>query len=396
MLDSTRTLLRLPGLGPYLAVSQSARIAFAALVPGLLIVVNDRRAGGYGLAGVAVAALAIGSVLSGPVKGRLIDRHGLRIPLALMAAGTTLALAGLLVAMAPGATSRTVLLVGSAFLLGTGRPALGTYSRLLWARTLDPARDGGKLLEQAMAVESTLAGSAILLGPLLLTGLLLVLAPTEAFAAIAVLLALSVALLACLRAVRNVAPSRPRGIRTSPWSALADWHTIVASAALFGALAGAPLVVVARAGDLGASLLISVMAAGAIAAAVPAAMGAIPARMLGIVGPLVALAGVGLMLVDAVPLVVAVAAFGAGCGLIEIAINTRVVSAADNQQAEAMSWRTNAGAVGQAAGAALVGLLVATDVRLSPVAIAALVVASTVFGVGMLRLRAASGSVRSG
>ncbi len=384
-MSEMRPLLRLPGLLAYFVVSQCARVGFAALVPGLLLVAANRRSHGYGLAGIAVSALAVGNLISGPWKAKLIDRHGMRRPLVLMAIGSGISIAALLVAIEHGGGWYDPLLVLGAFGLGLCRPALGTYSRLLWARSLDPEKDGGVLLKQAMAVESTLSGSAIVLGPLLLSGLVYAGGATVAFTAVAVLVMASTATLSGLRAVKELKPSEEPATSFPLRQLLEDWETLLGSAALYGALAGVPLVVVAKADTLTSSLLISALAGGALVAAVVASHPALKTRALIVVGPLVATAMVGLMLADTVPLVVAVAGFGAGCGLVEIALSMRGL--APSQQAVLLSWRTNAGALGQAAGAAAVGLCVAHDPRLGLVIVAALVLLSGAAGGGLASLR---------
>jgi MFS family permease len=86
-LDPYRRVLALPGVRSLLLVSLLARVPVIATTITLTLYVVLELDRGYGAAGLVGAAITVGTALSAPVLGRLIDRRGLRLVFAL----TTLA-----------------------------------------------------------------------------------------------------------------------------------------------------------------------------------------------------------------------------------------------------------------------------------------------------------------
>ncbi|HLL65047.1 MAG TPA: MFS transporter [Micromonosporaceae bacterium] len=82
-LDPYRRVLAIAGLRPLLVAAVLARVpvTMTAVTLTLHVVLNLDR--GYGAAGLVAAAATVGSALGGPLLGRLVDRRGLRLVLAI-------------------------------------------------------------------------------------------------------------------------------------------------------------------------------------------------------------------------------------------------------------------------------------------------------------------------
>src|SRR5215213_5496032 len=108
-------------------------LGFGAL--GLAIVLTVGRAtGSPSAAGLALAGFALGSGALAPVRGRLVDRHGLRRALVPFAGGSGAALLGLALAAHEGAGAW--LLVTLATLGGLSVPPLIASARVVWPQVV--------------------------------------------------------------------------------------------------------------------------------------------------------------------------------------------------------------------------------------------------------------------
>jgi MFS family permease len=126
---------------------------------GLAIFLTSHRTNGsYGLAGVAVAAFAVGSGLLAPLRGRLLDRRGARPWLP--------AFAGLARA---GASSWALSLCAAA--AGASAPPLVASLRALWPRVVEQAQ-----VRRAYALTSVIGDIGLVVAPAL-GGLLFVVVP---------------------------------------------------------------------------------------------------------------------------------------------------------------------------------------------------------------------------
>ena len=121
----------------------------------------------YGLAGVAVAAFAVGSGLLAPFRGRLVDRSSVSLPFFACGYG------GMLVVFAVLAERRTGAwpLVGCAAAAGASAPPLVASIRGCWTDVVEAT-----LLRRAYAVTSVVGDAALVAAPAL-AGLLFVASP---------------------------------------------------------------------------------------------------------------------------------------------------------------------------------------------------------------------------
>lgn len=167
-----RVLIRTDGAVRAVLPGLLARTSYA-MAPLATLLFVQQSTGSFGLAGTAVALMALTAAVAGPVVGRLADRIGARPVITLLGMLHPLVLLTLVVAEPAGAPSGVLVLIAA--LSGFFQPPVGASVRALWAR-LVPA---GPLLNSAYALESTLVEIIFVVGPALV-GLLVALGGTTA------------------------------------------------------------------------------------------------------------------------------------------------------------------------------------------------------------------------
>jgi MFS family permease len=145
-------------------------------------------------AGLVVAGYTLGQGVTGPLRGRLADRHGLARVCAICGCMYALALLGLLAGALVG--SPAWLLVAAAAVAGLVVPPLSPGMRSLWS-----AHAAGLLRHAAFALDAAVFDLAYITGPVLASSLAAGIAPA---AAVGVLLALT-----CAAVIIIGARSRP-------------------------------------------------------------------------------------------------------------------------------------------------------------------------------------------
>lgn len=136
---------------------------------GLAIFLTAHRtSGSFGLAGVAVAAFAVGSGLLAPLRGRLLDRSGARPWLPAFAGSYAIALLAFAGLARAGASSWALSLCAAA---GASAPPLVASLRALWPRVVEQAQ-----VRRAYALTSVIGDIGLVVAPAL-GGLLFVVAP---------------------------------------------------------------------------------------------------------------------------------------------------------------------------------------------------------------------------
>jgi MFS family permease len=195
---------------------------------GLAILLFLReQTGSFAVAGAASGGLALGMAIGSPLNGRLIDRFGARVLLALAMTHA----AGLLVLVALGeARVPGGVLIAVSVLTGLQMPPTSSVLRTLYPRLLSGSPD---LLRGAYALDSVLTESIFVMGPLLIAALVAAIGPEAALVLSAVAVAGGVALfLAALpdeeagglrtgrRSASRLGALRSRGIRTLLFSML--------------------------------------------------------------------------------------------------------------------------------------------------------------------------------
>jgi predicted MFS family arabinose efflux permease len=173
--------------------------AFARLPQGMVsitVLLVAAEHASMAVAGLAVAGYTLGQAVTGPVRGRLADRHGL-VPVA-AACGTGYALA--LLALLAGATAGAPagLLIATAAAAGLVNPPLSPGLRSLWS-----VHAGAGLAQTAFALDAAVMNLGYIAGPVLASALAAGLAPAAA-------LGLLLALTGAATAIIGRQPHRPQ------------------------------------------------------------------------------------------------------------------------------------------------------------------------------------------
>ena len=186
------------------------------------------------VAGLVVAGYTLGQAATGPLRGRLADRHGLVPVAALCTLGYALTLLALLAGSMAAAPAG--LLVGAASAAGLLNPPLSPGMRSLWSTYA-----GARLRQTAFALDAAVFDLAYITGPVLASVLATGIAPA---AAVAALLALTAAAVITIAApARRPKPPRqpanpelPRRSRLSPLRSAALRDLLVTAALTNAAL----------------------------------------------------------------------------------------------------------------------------------------------------------------
>jgi MFS family permease len=168
---SALSVLRKPGVTSVVLASFAARLPLSMMGLATIFFVQEE-SGSVAVAGLAVAAFSLMAGAGAPLRGRLVDRRGIRgglLPLALLHAGMTAAF--LLSAQVPGEDVFLILVAG---LGGATAPPVNAAMRALWP-SLVPPED----IDAAYGLEAVLQEVAYISGPLL-AGLLITLFSVEA------------------------------------------------------------------------------------------------------------------------------------------------------------------------------------------------------------------------
>jgi len=154
-----RGLLAEPALRRLAIADACARLPQGMVSITLLLLVAAEHAS-MAVAGLVVAGYTLGQAVTGPVRGRLADRHGLVPVAACCCAGYALALLALLAGAMNGAPAG--LLTGAATAAGLMNPPLSPGMRSLWS-----ARAGARFAQTAFALDAAVFDLAYITGPVL-------------------------------------------------------------------------------------------------------------------------------------------------------------------------------------------------------------------------------------
>ncbi|MFI1520579.1 MFS transporter [Kitasatospora cineracea] len=174
-------LLRTPRAWTFLLPALVARLPYAMLSLGIVLLVHDTT-GSYGLAGAVAAAAAVSQALIGPQTGRLADRYGqaaVLVPAVLVHGG---AVAALIVLARAGAPDWTLFLAAAP--AGAAVPQVGAMVRARWVHRLG---ERPALMNTAFAFESVTDEFTFVIGPMLATGIATLVDPSAGLAAEAAL-----------------------------------------------------------------------------------------------------------------------------------------------------------------------------------------------------------------
>ncbi len=357
------TLLRTPGARRFLVPAFAARLPFAMLSLGIVLLVLETH-GSYGTAGAVAAVSAVAQAFVGPQTGRLADRYGqaaVLVPSVLVHAVSV----GALIALALGHAPVWTLFLAAAP-AGASVPQIGAMVRARWVAKLADSSPG--TLNTAFAFESVTDELTFVVGPVLATAVATGVSPSAGLIAEA---ALTVVGGLAFAAQRATAPARhPHVPGARRVSALASPGVRLLAAAflgvgtVFGAMQVSVTAFAEAAGRPGASgAVYGVFAGGSMLAGVLYGMVAWrrPARqrMLACYALLV----VGCSTLWAMPSLTALAVAGLVCGL---AIAPTLITGytlvetlvPDGAKTEAFTWLTGAIGLGLAAGSTMAGRLI--------------------------------------
>ncbi|WP_249375235.1 MULTISPECIES: MFS transporter [unclassified Actinomyces] len=180
-----RTLVTAAGAS-FLLAGFLGRLPAAMNQLGLLLIVSASGRG-LALAGATVAAVGLGTALSAPVIGRLVDRYG---PVPVLAGAVLLqvaGLAGVLVCLDRPLPGTVVL--ACAGLVGLANPQAGSITRATWSalsrREEDPSRSLG-IIRSGLGLESAADEVSFVVGPVSVGALVALLGAQGAMAGLMV------------------------------------------------------------------------------------------------------------------------------------------------------------------------------------------------------------------
>ncbi|QKW05040.1 MFS transporter [Streptomyces sp. NA04227] len=167
---SYRRLFSVKGAGAFTAAGFLARLALAMTGVSTVVMIASLR-DSYALAGLVAGASLATTLVTMPLLGRLVDRHG-QAKVAVPAALWSFALSGALVACAAaGAPTWTLFVTG---VLSATAPNIGGMARARWSEIFDGDPDA---MHVANSFEQVLDELGFILGPILAIALCTAVAP---------------------------------------------------------------------------------------------------------------------------------------------------------------------------------------------------------------------------
>jgi len=351
--------------GWFVLVSLLPRVGFFMLPLGILLYVRGQT-GSVATAGFALGAFGLASATQ-PVRGRLVDRYGRLVPVAL---GVACA-ASLLLLIAAG-HSRPAL-IGACVLAGLTLPPTGAYTRAVLTTALsgDPVRT-----RSAYAADSALTEGALVLGPLIVAAVVSIGGRTSTIVVSALAIEIGTIALSLTTVARTVALGEPaasagvgaggaaegRGTRTAIRIVLGA--TLCVTVALGVVDVAVPVFALRHGSVADAGLLLGVLAAGTALGALwcgshPPAM-ALERQMTIYTAPLVACIGAMALVNSPLLLGALLVLTGFAIGPLYVVLYALIeqsVSAGDRTRA--FAWEVTVTNTGAAVGSAAAGVIIA-------------------------------------
>lgn len=200
-------LLRTPGARTFLVPAFAARLPYAMLSLGIVLLVLETH-GSYGTAGTVAAVSAVAQALVGPQTGRLADRYGqaaVLVPTVVVHAVSVAAL----IALALGHAPVWALLLAAAP-AGASVPQIGAMVRSRWVAKLSAENAPAAKLNTAFAFESVTDEFTFVIGPVLAGAIATSVNPATGLIAEAALTVLGGLAFAAQRRTARPAPARAR------------------------------------------------------------------------------------------------------------------------------------------------------------------------------------------
>lgn len=351
-------LLRTPGV-PRLVTSAAIQGIGSLARPLALLLFARQHSGSFADAGFVVASFTAGALVSGPLRGRRLDRAGYTEPLLVLGLLSGTLTAAVVIAGEAGAP--TAVLAGLAAIGGATNPPVYPALRSLWKRLLGESGE----LHAAYATITMLNEIGFFIGPLLAGAATAVLSPAAALCIASGTVVAGTAAFALAPAVRAAAPAGHE-IRKSPMRS-PGVRLLLTTALTFGAVFGVieiilPAFAVAS-GEPGAGgLLLAALSPGVVAGGYlygrrePRRA---PGELYWMFCLLAAAGMVPLVLADSVPALVALTVLtGAAIAPVTTVQFALVdIVSSSNQAVETTSWVASTYLAGGAVGTAVGGLV---------------------------------------
>lgn len=154
-------ILRLPGAAAFTSAGFLGRLALSAATLAITLVIVDRT-GSYALAGLIVAVFVVSRAASGPILGRLVDRHGQFAVMLTASMGQVVMLIVMTLAILSDWPIAAIAVIAGIAGFGSGAPPALVRAR--WAALVgkNPAQ-----LSTAFAWESLIESTAFTVAPLI-------------------------------------------------------------------------------------------------------------------------------------------------------------------------------------------------------------------------------------
>lgn len=160
---STPVSLPRAGGWPFLITSFLGRLPASMVQLGYLMVLSSSGRG-LAAAGLAVAAVGLGTAIGAPVIGRLVDRFGALRVLSVSTAGSLLGQLAFLAALVRQEPTTTLLVCAG--LVGFANPQIGAVARTHWSHLAHQLRQPG-LVSRALGYEGAVDELGFVIGPVL-------------------------------------------------------------------------------------------------------------------------------------------------------------------------------------------------------------------------------------
>ena len=218
--------VRQPHVARLLAVALVARMPIGMIGFSMMMYLRDAL-GSFALAGLAAGIHFVAMAIAAPVQGRIIDRHGARIPL--MVTGTMQPLALLGVLFAARYHLPFAAIAAFAVLAGAFASPITTLTRTIWRHRFDSEDDR----RTAFALDAVAIEINFTIGPAIIAAILASFGATAAFAfAIAVVTVAVMVYIASgvIKLMKHVAEAERHLL-----GPLTEWRLLLLFVATFGA-----------------------------------------------------------------------------------------------------------------------------------------------------------------
>jgi len=358
-LNASRLVLAEPHARAIVVSSLVARLP-NGMVPLATVLLLRETTGSYAIAGVTAALVALGDAATTPVQGRLVDRFGRGRVLLPTATVHVAAVVALLLAARVNAPADVLAM--AACIAGVGMPPISGTIKALWPLLVEPGR-----LPAAYVMESLLQQLFFLCGPLVVAAVTALSGPGAALGCSAVMVAAGTA--GFVMATASVAPIRAarepiRGAMRIPAVRILVGTTLLQSITFGGLPVGLAAIMAAAGNPDLAGVVQAALTVGGVAGTFGPRVVAAKRRYVCLVAAFaVALTPVaGLAAISSAAALIGVAGFliVAGLLLTPIAATSYLLvekATTAPHRTEAFAWLSTGQGTGNAAGAAIVGML---------------------------------------